>query len=60
MNLVDYLADKRGRASQLAEGLGVSPAFVSQMATSSRGTPVERCAEVERLTGGTNGLSTGT
>lgn len=51
MELSDWLAEKRGRASALAEGLGVSSSFVSQIANSEREPPAERCAEVERLTG---------
>lgn len=52
MELLDYLKVERGRASQLAAGLGVSPVLVSQWANKKRLPPAARCPDIEKLTGG--------
>lgn len=52
MELLDYLKVERGRASQLAAGLGVSPVLVSQWANKKRPPPAARCPDIEKLTGG--------
>lgn len=52
MNLADYLSAERGRAAKVAAALRCSPAFISQMANAGRGVPAERCAAIERATGG--------
>lgn len=52
MELLDYLKAERGRASQLAAGLGVSPVLVSQWGNKQRPTPAARCPDIEKLTSG--------
>jgi len=52
MKLNSYLKRDRGRASQLAVTLGLSPVLVSQWASGDRQVPVTRCAAIERATGG--------
>lgn len=45
--LREYLKQERGRASRLAEGLGIFPSAISQWTQ----VPAEQVLEVERLTG---------
>lgn len=45
--LREYLKQERGRASRLAEALGVFPSALSQWTQ----VPAERVLDVERLTG---------
>jgi len=42
----------RGAATELANWLKISPAYLSQMATSHRKISAERCFQIEQLTGG--------
>jgi DNA-binding transcriptional regulator YdaS (Cro superfamily) len=53
MDLKTYITSgARGRATQLAQGLGVSLSYLSQMANGSSAISADRCVLVERLTGG--------
>lgn len=52
MNLNSYLDSGIETATSLAAKIGVTPAFVSQWRTGFRPIPVERCAAIERATGG--------
>lgn len=53
MNLNEYLAsDGAQKAAQIARVVGVSPAMVYQWRMGLRPVPAERCAAVERATGG--------
>jgi DNA-binding transcriptional regulator YdaS (Cro superfamily) len=52
MSLILYLSSHRGRAVELACGLGLSTSFIWQIAKGKRPAPAERCAEIERLSGG--------
>lgn len=49
-NPLDKAAFLVGGRSELASGLGVTPAAVGNWKV--RGVPIEHCAEIERLTGG--------
>lgn len=50
--LADYLDGERGRASALARAIALSPAFVNQLARGKRPVPADRCALIERASGG--------
>lgn len=52
MSLSHYTATERGRIAQLAQDLGVSAAFISQMASGARVVPLTRCPAIERATVG--------
>jgi DNA-binding transcriptional regulator YdaS (Cro superfamily) len=53
MNLREYLdTSERGAASRLAEQLGVSPSFLSQMASGEAAISHKRCVQLEFLTDG--------
>ncbi|MES2909867.1 MAG: Cro/CI family transcriptional regulator [Pseudomonadota bacterium] len=52
MKLSDWLEVSRGRGTQLAQAIGVSPVLVSQWASGARDMPIERCVPIERATGG--------
>jgi DNA-binding transcriptional regulator YdaS (Cro superfamily) len=51
MMLNDYLAG-RGSAARLAGALKIPPELVSQWRTRARPVPLERCPDIERVTGG--------
>lgn len=53
MNLKTYLSSlERGGASKLAEEIGVSASFLSQMAAGSAAISAARCVLIERATDG--------
>lgn len=52
MRLSDYLAQKRGRLSDLSRQIGAPISNMSDWASGRRPVPVERCADIERGTGG--------
>lgn len=52
MDLKTYLSQERGRASKLAEALGVTPTAVSEWASEKKSVPAERCIAIERATDG--------
>lgn len=51
MTLRTYLKAKRGRASRLADALGVSVALVSMWASHQRRIPAEQCYAIRSATG---------
>lgn len=53
MNLIAYLSDERGRGKRLASLLGVTPTTIHEWAHKKKQVPAERCAAIERATGGT-------
>lgn len=52
MDLKTYISSERGRAAALAADLGVSPSYLSQMATGKAPISAERCVEIEQKTQG--------
>jgi DNA-binding transcriptional regulator YdaS (Cro superfamily) len=52
MDLREWLDQEKGRGARLAEAMGVSPAFVSQIVMRSRPAPAEHCVVIERESGG--------
>lgn len=52
MNLNAWLNEERGRATRLAEALGVSEPTVSDWSTGKKPVPKARAPGVERFTGG--------
>lgn len=50
MKLNEYL--ETNNAANLARGIGVTPAFVSQWINGHRPIPAGRCPAIERATGG--------
>ena len=52
MELLDYLRMERGNARRVSERVGLTPAFLSQIALGVRGVPAERAASIESATGG--------
>lgn len=52
MQLKDYLSQQRGNAKWLAEKLGISMSFLSQMASNASPISPKRAIEIERFTGG--------
>lgn len=53
MNLKNYLSTlERGGASRLAESLGVSISYLSQMASGDTAISPARCVAIEQATGG--------
>ncbi len=53
MNLKTYLSTlERGGATQLADALGVSISFLSQMASGAAAISPERCVAIEKSTDG--------
>lgn len=52
MNLKQYIQSARGAASGLAEKLGVSPSYLSQMAAGTSPISTERCVLIEEATAG--------
>lgn len=53
MDLKSHLATlERGGASKLAESLGVSSSYLSQMASGKAPISPARCVQIEQVTGG--------
>jgi DNA-binding transcriptional regulator YdaS (Cro superfamily) len=52
MNLAEYLANDERSGADLARALGVPEPLVSQWKKNRRPVPIERCADIERTTGG--------
>ncbi|KMJ46924.1 YdaS family helix-turn-helix protein [Xenorhabdus khoisanae] len=53
MRLNDYISTlKRGEAKRLAEKLGVSSSYLSQMAHGHAPVPLARCFDIENATDG--------
>lgn len=53
MDIETYLeGEPRGAGVALAKALGVHPVMVSQWSNGVKPVPVERCADIERATGG--------
>ncbi|MGF6878384.1 transcriptional regulator [Paraburkholderia sp. MM5477-R1] len=53
MNLKEYIAgSKRGTAKRLAESLGISQSYLSQMASGQSPISQERCFLIEQQTAG--------
>jgi len=53
MNLKTYITEgRRGTAASLAAVLGVSPSYLSQMASGDAPVSPERCVEIEVATNG--------
>jgi DNA-binding transcriptional regulator YdaS (Cro superfamily) len=50
MDLKTYIQADRGRASRLAEQLGISRSYLSQMASGTAPISPERCVDIERET----------
>lgn len=52
MQLAEHFDADWGRMARLARHLGLSPAFLSQIAKGVRPAPAERCAAIEQATSG--------
>jgi DNA-binding transcriptional regulator YdaS (Cro superfamily) len=52
MDLKTYISAERGRAAALAADLGVSPSYLSQMASGKASISPERCVQIEQKTFG--------
>ena len=52
MKLHTWTSSQRGRMAWLAGEIKVSPPVVSDWCTGKKAVPVERCAPIERATGG--------
>lgn len=52
MQLKEYIQSGRGKATDLAESLGIPASYLSQMASGNRAITPERASDIERLTGG--------
>jgi DNA-binding transcriptional regulator YdaS (Cro superfamily) len=52
MNLKSFIQADRGRASRLAEKLGISRSYLSQLASGTSAISPERCVDIERETDG--------
>jgi DNA-binding transcriptional regulator YdaS (Cro superfamily) len=52
MDLKTYISSERGRASRLAADLGVSPSYVSQLASGDSPVSAARAMAIEKFTGG--------
>lgn len=50
MDLKTYISAERGRGAALAAELGVSPSYLSQMASGTAPISPERCVEIEQKT----------
>lgn len=51
-HLNDWLRSERGRAAALAKHLGVSQAFMSDMASGEKSIPIQHMSAIERFTDG--------
>ena len=52
MDLKTYIASERGAAKKLADALGISPSYLSQLSGGSSPISPERAVEIERKTAG--------
>ena len=52
MDLKTYISSERGRGASLAAELGISPSYLSQMASGKAPISPERCVEIEQKTRG--------
>lgn len=52
MDIKTWCEAERGRAVKLADSIGVSPSFLSQMAGGGRPIPAVYCIAIETATGG--------
>lgn len=52
MQLKEYIQSERGKATTLAESLGIPLSYLSQMASGNRSITAERAADIELFTGG--------
>jgi DNA-binding transcriptional regulator YdaS (Cro superfamily) len=52
MNLADLFSSERGAQSHLAAVANIPAPMLSQWASGARPIPIERCAQIERATGG--------
>lgn len=52
MNLKQYTRTARGTAKELAEKLGISTSFLSQIAAGTAPVSAERCVAIEQATKG--------
>lgn len=52
MNLSEYISTSRGKAADLADKLGISPAAVSYWVSGDRLPNIENCKRIEFFTGG--------
>ena len=53
MDLKTYIASERGAAKKLAETLGISPSYLSQLSSGTAPVSPERAVDIERATSGT-------
>lgn len=52
MHLKAYIQSERGKATALADALGIPLSYLSQMASGNRAITAERASDIERFTGG--------
>lgn len=52
MNLKQYTGTARGTAKELADKLGISTSFLSQIAAGTSPVSAERCVAIEKATNG--------
>jgi len=52
VDLKTYIASERGTAKKLAEALGISPSYLSQLCSGNAPISPERGVEIENATGG--------
>lgn len=52
MNLNDYISEKRGRLTKLAQAIGAHSPDVSRWAKNKRPVPIPHCSSIEEATGG--------
>jgi DNA-binding transcriptional regulator YdaS (Cro superfamily) len=52
MNLKDYFSEQKGNAKSLAGWIGISPSFLSQIASGERPANLDLCVAIEKATNG--------
>lgn len=52
MNLREYIQANRGKGTELAAALGISPSFLSQISSGHRQTSPRLCVQIELATAG--------
>lgn len=52
MDAIERAIELVGSAAKLAEDIGVSPQYMSQLRSGTRPVPAERCPNIERATAG--------
>jgi DNA-binding transcriptional regulator YdaS (Cro superfamily) len=52
MDAIERAIELAGSAAKLAEDIGVSPQYMSQLRSGTRPVPAERCPNIERATNG--------